>query len=156
MNTHPETGQYSALSVANYILNNSLQPVSNLKLQKMLYFIQGFALIHLGRPLFNDEIQAWTYGPVIPSVYRAYMHFGSNAITQTAPAEIITNPAIKNFLDSMIRSMQPFSGADLVRMTHLPDTPWYTIWEHRRGRFARIPITLIKEYFTRKHQQSNG
>lgn len=149
-------GTYSALSVANYVLTNAKEPISNLKLQKMLYFIQGFALVRLGHPLFDDEIQAWTYGPVIPSVYQEYMHYGSNNITGTEPAEIITNPTIKSLLDGLIRSMERFSGADLVRMTHLPDTPWSTIWENGRGRFARIPLPLIRDYFERKTQQSNA
>ena len=122
----------------------------------MLYFIQGFALVRLRRPLFDDEIQAWTYGPVIPSVYQEYMHFGSNNITGTVRAEIITNPTIKSLLDGLIRSMERFSGADLVRMTHLPDTPWSTIWENGRDRFARIPLPLIRDYFERKTQQKNA
>ena len=64
---------YPVLAVANKILaygasatNGEL--VSNLKLQKLLYYVQGFHLAVFGEPLFEEEIEAWMYGPVVPSV----------------------------------------------------------------------------------------
>lgn len=147
---------YSALAVANYILQNSDTAITNLKLQKMLYFIQGFSLSRRNKPIFDDEIQAWTYGPVVPVVYREYMDYGSSPISKTAPADIIIEPDIRSFLNALINSMRGYSAADLVRMTHLSDTPWSTIWDNGRGRFNRIPISLIKDYFDRKLSTANG
>ena len=54
--------------------------ISNLKLQKMLYYMQGFHLAFFDTPLFDDEIYAWQYGPVVPSVYNEYKRYNAKAI----------------------------------------------------------------------------
>lgn len=54
--------------------------VSNLKLQKLLYYAQGHYLGRYGRPLFDDAIEAWAHGPVVPSVYHELKIFGNGAI----------------------------------------------------------------------------
>ncbi len=54
--------------------------VSNLKLQKLLYYAQGHRLGATGEPLFSDPIQAWAHGPVVAEVYHAYKDYGKNPI----------------------------------------------------------------------------
>lgn len=54
--------------------------MTNMKLQKMLYYQQGFHLAYFGTPLFDEEIEAWMYGPVVPSVYDEYKSYGKNGI----------------------------------------------------------------------------
>ena len=54
--------------------------MTNMKLQKMLYYQQGFHLAYFGTPLFDEEIEAWMYGPVVPSVYDEYKNYGKNGI----------------------------------------------------------------------------
>lgn len=144
---------YSALAVANYILTHC-QGITNLKLQKMLYFVQGFALAEWGEPLFTDEIQAWTYGPVVPSVYEQYMDFGSRPITRLAPSELLDAPRIRAFLDPILESMVKYTSVQLVAMTHRAGTPWSITWDGGLGRFKRIPFELIREYFQRKLKPS--
>ena len=51
--------------------------MTNLRLQKLLYFAQGWHLARFGRPLFDASIEAWPYGPVVPEVYRAYKEYGA-------------------------------------------------------------------------------
>ena len=138
---------YSAASVANYIISHASN-VTNLKLQKMLYYIQGFALVRLGHPIFNDYIEAWSYGPVIPSVYYMFKENGANPIRHTVQAEEITNPYIQRFLDGIIRTMEPYSGADLVALTHKVGTPWSQVWGKGEGRFGIIPTEMIRQYFS--------
>jgi uncharacterized phage-associated protein len=61
--------------VADYLIAFSHEhgdPVSNLKLQKLLYYAQAWQLALYDEPLFNDRIEAWVHGPVVPSVYRQY------------------------------------------------------------------------------------
>lgn len=145
-NTSEPPKTYSAVSVANYIIGHA-SCVTNLKLQKMLYYIQGFALVRLGHELFRDYIEAWTYGPVVPTVYETFKEWGSRVIGQVAPAEEITSPIIRSFLDGLIRTMEPYSGADLVAMTHKSDTPWSQVWSGGLGRCCIIPTELIRRYF---------
>jgi uncharacterized phage-associated protein len=54
--------------------------VSNLKLQKLVYYAQGFFLAIFDRPLFEDRIEAWTHGPVVPALYHKYKNYGRCAI----------------------------------------------------------------------------
>ena len=74
---------YDALTIAEYIIyfaNLKKSPISNLKLQKILYFNQAEFLVMKGVPCFNDEIEAWDFGPVVPKVYRKYKIYGSGDI----------------------------------------------------------------------------
>ena len=81
---------YTAYNVAKYFIylasrepvgdNNEREGITNLKLQKVLYFAQAYYLAKLNRALFSDKIEAWKYGPVIPGVYKRYKSKKSNPI----------------------------------------------------------------------------
>jgi len=55
-----------------YWANRDGDLISNLKLQKLLYYAQAWHLVNFDVPLFGDSIEAWDFGPVIPNVYRQY------------------------------------------------------------------------------------
>ena len=74
---------YSAKEVARYIIDYSCdqgRTVSNLRLQKLLYFVQVEFLVNRGKACFKDEIHAWHYGPVVPEVYYEYRMYGPSTI----------------------------------------------------------------------------
>ena len=74
---------YDVQNVAEYVITYSEVKdygISNLKLQKILYLIQAYSLIHTKKPCFSEDIEAWDFGPVIPEVYRKYKQFGSTDI----------------------------------------------------------------------------
>ena len=75
---------HTAFSVAKYFLflsdEEAGDTISNLKLQKLLYYAQGFHLALNDSPLFAESIEAWTHGPVVPVVYQLYKHAGASAI----------------------------------------------------------------------------
>ncbi|MCK4089659.1 DUF4065 domain-containing protein [Acinetobacter radioresistens] len=77
---------YTAMDIANYIIWFSKQKfnegVTNLKLQKLLYFVYGYHLAERDQKLFNDSIEKWQYGPVVPSVYHAFKDYGVYEIHQ--------------------------------------------------------------------------
>lgn len=54
--------------------------MTNLKLQKLLYYAQGFHLATFGKPLFDKKIEAWIYGPVVPYMFKKYESYGKGAI----------------------------------------------------------------------------
>ena len=62
--------EYKAIDIAKYFINE-LHP-EPLKLQKLLYFAQGFSYAFYDKELFNDDFEAWVHGPVIPSIYHEY------------------------------------------------------------------------------------
>ena len=69
-----------ALDIANYVILYCLRhniEITNLKLQKILYFLEANFLFEHRRPLFEDQIEKWKLGPVFPNVYHQFKTFGS-------------------------------------------------------------------------------
>jgi len=74
---------YSAINVAKYIImrcNQQHKTISNLKLQKILYFVQAEFLVEKDSACFKEEIEAWDFGPVVPAVYHKYKVYGCASI----------------------------------------------------------------------------
>ncbi len=75
---------YTPRQIADYILTLSNAEIgeltSNLKLQKLLYYAQGVHLAAFDAPLFEEDMVAWNYGPVVESVYKQYKIFNSGPI----------------------------------------------------------------------------
>lgn len=100
--------------------------MTNLKLNKMLYFAQGAYLARTGSLLFEDEIEAWQLGPVIPSVYRRYKVCGSNPIHEDKAEfsfSVLTDEERETLYD-VVREFGKYTGATLVNITHKGNTPW--------------------------------
>ena len=78
----------SALSVANYFVDKSLKEtkaLKPLKLMKLVYIAHGYMLAMLGYSVFSkrfDKVEAWKFGPVIPSVYHSFKRYGNQPITE--------------------------------------------------------------------------
>ena len=72
-------------AVANEFLNLAKEEknlICNLKLIKLMYVAQGLSLSLLDKELFPEPIEAWRYGPVIPSIYHEFKHFGKDPIDE--------------------------------------------------------------------------
>ena len=129
--------KYTAMEIANYIVGKCSKDkctVTNLQLQKILYFLQREYLHNNGTPLFDDDIEAWQFGPVIPEVYYRFCAFGAMPISSR---EIVIDPIIEDKL-----SKYPW---DLVEETHQPGGAWDLIYEDGIGNRDVIPINLIEE-----------
>jgi len=143
----------TASEVAGYILSlmddDAGDTISNLKLQKLLYYVQGFHLAAFDTPLFPDEIQAWMYGPVVPDVYHQYKAHGSLAIPR--PAEfnrqaLALTEETTALITDVLSVYGEYSAGRLMKFTHA-EPPWQTAY--RDGRGARSPITFesLRAYF---------
>lgn len=114
------------LDVANYFLLkadvDAGDAISNLKLQKLLYYAQGFTLALTGAPLFNEPILAWAHGPVVKVIYHTFKEHGANGIPalETRP-EFDAN--ISGILDEVYNVYGQFSAWKLRNMTHA-EPPW--------------------------------
>lgn len=141
---------YNALDVAKYVIGYCREngySVSNLKLQKILYFIQAEFLISNGNPCFVDQIEAWDFGPVVPSVYHEYKEFGSsnivNFVDSGRPARITNRDAA--LIDGIIDECSGYSASALVEITH-NQRPWVDAYQ----KYYNNPISndSIEEYFS--------
>ena len=72
----------SAKDVVNFFVMCSAHPerMTNMRANKLAYYSQAWSIVRLGRPLFQDSIEAWEHGPVIQSIYRAYSAYRNNPI----------------------------------------------------------------------------
>ena len=118
---------YKVKDIANKLLVMSSEAgelMTNLKLQKMLYYQQGFHLAYFNTPLFEDEIEAWMYGPVVPSVYDNYSSYGSNGIEGDSTSVItLSESQEESLFAEVFRVYSKFSALGLMDMTH-QEMPW--------------------------------
>ena len=136
-------------AVTDYLLSLSDPEVgdgiSNLKLQKLLYYSQGFSLAINNRPLFRDAIEAWEHGPVVPNVYYKYKDYGSNNIPipeGTDLSLVASNNDIKEVIDEVYNVYGQFSAWKLRDMTH-KEPPWN---ETPKGNV--ISLDKLRSYFS--------
>lgn len=145
---------YTALSVARYIIdfcNKHGKGISNLKLQKILYFVQAQFLVSSGNntPCFLDQIEAWDVGPVVPSVYHHYKVYGGAIIPSDKndpflPLYQRISEPDKKLINDMIEQTADYSASTLVQVTHNQD-PWKNAYV--KGQNNTIANEDIKRFF---------
>ncbi len=120
----------SASTVAKYLLWLSAheQPedpdyLTNLKLQKLLYFVQGWHLAELGHSAFPDHLEAWTSGPVAPDVYHEYKRYGNRPITDIPQEKPILDNDLQLIADAVWDRYKIYSAFYLSDLTH-SQLPW--------------------------------
>ncbi len=147
---------YSVLAVGNAFIELSLKdklPVTNMKLQKLVYFAHGFDLALNQDGLFREPVHAYQWGPVIPELYDAVKRFGRNSITEKIShrsGEPEINLDDKSCIAATIVKMVwkkygKFTAAQLSTLTHKDDTPWDKAWKD--SRYSVIPNELTYSYY---------
>lgn len=144
-----------ALSVARYLLflakvEDSGDTISNLKMQKLLYYAQGEALGLFKAPLFDDVIEAWKHGPVVRSVYTAFKKYQKDSISFAEldsfnPDEL--SPKEHEFLLLIFRKYGSKAAWELRNMTHA-ESPWQSSYTPLASK--TIPLSVIRECFSEK------
>ena len=99
------------------------------------------------RPLVDEPVEAWRYGPVVPSVYRRYKSFGRDSIT-TVPVDRseMLGMQQREFIEVVEEVYRSYSALELSSLTHQPDTPWDTT-RRKYGIGAIIPNELIRQHY---------
>jgi uncharacterized phage-associated protein len=140
---------YNVLQIANKIIASTDSEhgelISNLKLQKLLYYLQGFHIAVYEEPLFEENIEAWQYGPVVREIY---VHFKENGSNSIAPKEGDIIAKLKEdeeeLFNEVLLEYGQFSAIKLMNMTH-DELPWIkTFNENPQG---IIHHELLKKYF---------
>ena len=174
--------RYTPAHIANYILRYfhvNKKEITHLKLQKLLYIAYGWNLVlNKEHPrLFDESIQAWKLGPVIPSVYYYYKNkkeigdedyifsYGDENFVESIPSKI---PVIdKNddqtlkIVNAVIEKYKDVNASDLVKRLHEENSPWYKTYNKGgQARGINQPLDdydiierstpVIKEFFREK------
>lgn len=121
---------YSVIDVAEYTLwycMDKQRPISNLQLQKFLYYIQGYSLQRFNGPAFKDEIRHWKYGPVIPEAYYRYCQYVRQPIRVSleTPCDnsVSENSKLSKLIQKVCDKCLELRPSELVNQTHNED-PW--------------------------------
>lgn len=161
----------SAAAVANMFLSMGERdgvPISQMKLQKLLFYAHSWHLAIKNEPLFDEDFEAWPWGPVVRDVYNQTRRFGSGPVLDRlshlertgtnvldwrfAPPPPISDRATRDFLEDVWRSHKDFSAIQLSNSTHADGEPW-TIVKQRYGSLdgkPTIPNDLIASVFKAK------
>ena len=136
---------HSASDVARYILTYCRKlgrKLDNLHLQKILYFVWADYYTKTKQRLFLDRIEAWHYGPVVPSVYRQYSHYVASYINMFDEIEL--RDAHIDFINGSIKKYSAIHVSILIKMSHEDGTPWSKC--HSNGYSNPIPFEMIEAY----------
>jgi len=131
-------------------------PVTQMKLQKMVYFAHGYHLAKFGDPLVIEEFEAWKFGPVIPFIYQTYKLYGSGEITDTSLIYNVTKLESElskidpNAIDAINYTWKVTKSLDansLSAWTHKIGSPWQEVYKPHINSIA-IKNETIGKYFT--------
>lgn len=163
---------YDPRVIANLMLDEADRrglKLTNLALQKLIYFAHGIHLTKTKRPLVSGYFEAWQYGPVHPSVYRAFKPSGAKPITTravgkdplTGKTRDLPKPSemeVVDLVSDVMRSYGHLPPGRLVDLSHAKDSPWSVVVDKARTDVAfgmRIPDDVIIDRF-RHHKVSVG
>ncbi|WP_181993425.1 Panacea domain-containing protein [Bifidobacterium longum] len=118
-----------ALDVANYFIANygGGTEMTNLKLNKLVYFAQAVSLKQYGVPLFSDEIQAWSYGPVEPEVYHAFQKYGKDVVRHSE-GSCETSAQLGKVARKVMETYGELTAFDLVHISHREHGAWKSVY----------------------------
>lgn len=147
-----EREKYKAEDIAEWFLNkNRIQMnfedseyITNLKLQKLLYYAQGYFLAKKGTPLFNEDFLAWEHGPVVREIYNKYKANGANGIIYNKDFNVKIDNETENILEEVYENYGQYTAWKLRNMTH-EEEPWGTT-----ARNDIITKEKIKNFFKTK------
>lgn len=146
----------TAYEVAQFFLHHAYDgerdQISHLKLQKLLYYAQGYSLAISNKLMFNEPIECWPHGPVVKSIYHCYKKHGGK------PIPAVTHFNTKAFSDEDIEVLKfvakeygQYSAWKLRDMTHCED-PWKTSFSKK---LVIISTDSIQQYFSSKVKSDN-
>ena len=131
-----------ALTIANMLISKHQKDLylTNMKINKLVYFAQVECLRTRGHKLFDEPIQAWEYGPVEPSVYTAFRKYGSDRVTAPAISEdhnqansLIDLQEAKDVIQRVVDLYGPLAAFELVDYSHRNGSAWKAVYEPRKN-----------------------
>jgi uncharacterized phage-associated protein len=137
--------RHDVRSVANFVLDLAEvegRVLSNLSINKIVFFLHAYYLVEFKKPLVSAKIEAWNYGPVFRELYREFKGFGDQAIIGRAyrlnpttgereKCEYEFSGEEQQFLEALARRYIRFSPGTLVALSHQEGGPWDQVWNHR-------------------------
>ena len=150
--------EHDARSVANELIrraHDAGRDITPLQVLKLAYYCHAWMLGLYHRPLLEQPIEAWRYGPIVPELYRSLRRYGGEPVRRpidlesAAVTERPYDPSEVNIINQVSEKYGPVSGNELSAMAHAIGTPWHQVWTtHRRD--VVIPDPIIEDYYAQQ------
>lgn len=151
------TTPYTAIDVAKAFLEraqndpDAIQDISNMKLNKLVYFAQLTSVCLHNKAIHLNNTHAWDYGPVVPALYRLIKDFGAitfslddeNVAHKFETAKKIEGADFLSAIEFVWTRMKGLTAVQLSMLTHRRGSPWEIIYN--RNRYGIIPLELMRE-----------
>lgn len=135
---------YDGRAIANFVLDfcaEKNRSITNLALQKIIYFCHVWTLMEFNRPLVKQGFEAWPLGPVLQHVYREFKEFDKHPIDkrairldrftgQAVVAEYNFDDDLRSLLCRVVDFYSQLRAGDLVELSHVVGGPWDQVWNH--------------------------
>jgi len=135
---------YDGRAIANFVLDHcerNERPITNLALQKLVYFCHVWSLVKFAKPLVRHQFEAWEFGPVLPYLYREFKSFDRSPVTNRATqidpldgakriVEYSFDSETAVFLEEIVAFYSRMRASDLVEISHVAGGPWHQVWNH--------------------------
>lgn len=132
-------------AVANFVIDVCAQngvSLTNLSLQKIVYFAHVWSLVLLGKPLVKHQFEAWKHGPVLQYLYQHFKSFDRQPIDRAATrldpysgkevkVEQDFDADTETLLHKVVEHYSRFTAGYLVEISHERGGPWETVWNHK-------------------------
>ena len=145
---------HSAAAVANTFLELARREghsLTNMQVQKLAFMSHGVHLAAFDSPLIHECPRAWTFGPVIPTLYESLRRYGSNTVTGMLEAtdQVVANSSAEKAINATWDAYKGWTGAQLSKLSHVKGGPWDRVWNapDGKGKFGYIPDAIIKDYY---------
>ncbi len=149
---------YKAVTVAQKFLALAREhntPITCLQMQKLVYFAHGVLLAARNKPLIEEDVQAWPYGPVIPQLYNRMRQYGQRPVPPDLkladiPVEFDNDADSQKAVRAVWQHYGRYTGLQLSQLTHRAGTPWHVLYYQRNEKFAVIPNTLTQDFYKKR------
>ncbi|TDS14739.1 Panacea domain-containing protein [Sphingobacterium paludis] len=146
---------YNAKQIAEFFLARygSTGSITPMKLIKLVYIAYGWYLGLTGSKLFQENPEAWKYGPVIPTIYKEFKAFRNAPIMWINNAEYTTgDETTDSFLDRIWSVYGSYTGTQLSAKTHMPGTPWFKAWNDVKNH-NKVSLQMDHQEIERHYRQ---
>ena len=147
--TKVKSAQYSAMDFAyfivNYCTNNDIA-INELKLQRVLYYVQLAFIYYLNKDAFYDDFVASQYGPIVQEVADEYSCYSSTKICLCYEETEIFTKAEETIILAVLSNCLEKSGWELINLSKNSDGPWYKTYQNGLGYKKVISKEMVREY----------
>lgn len=127
------------------------EPITHLKIQKLLYYTQALSLVYLNKPLFKDDIQAWEHGPVVKSVFKHLKKYKSanlDEIKELQYTDLLTEEE-KSIIKMVFKEYGIYTALALRNKTH-NEPAWLNAF--KKGKNTIITHNEMLKFFKKQRK----